>query len=191
MHANDEPTNDWAEGILGRTPIATPTGWRDADSLRVGDEVLGFDSGRAVISRCDALGPCRAGPAHWPMLIPKGVLDTRAALRLMPEQKLLLECDAAEALWGEPFVLIPAAALEGYRGVTRVRPDPTEAVVRLGFAGDEIVYASRGVLILCPQVDLIDRGREVGYPAPDMETARALVAEVARTGGFAALPIPE
>lgn len=191
MRANEEPTNDCAEGILGHTPIATPLGWRDADSLRLGDEVLGFDSGRAVVVRRDLLGPCRAGPAHWPMLVPEGVLDNRAELRLIPEQKLLLECDAAESRWGEPFVLIPAAALEGYRGITRIRPDPSEGVVRLGFARDEILYASRGVLILCPQTDLISVGEGMGYPAPDLETARTLVAEVAATGGFAALPIPE
>lgn len=181
----------WAEGILGPTPIATPSGWRAADSLRLGDEVLCFDSGVARVQRADRLEQAPGGaalPDFWPVLIPEGVLDNRSDMQLMAEQRLLLECDMAEARWGEPFMLIPAAALVGYRGIARIRPDPEQAAIRLGFARDEIVYASRGVLIFCPRAELVAPYPPPDYPAPDLQTARALVAEVAAQGGFAALP---
>ena len=62
----------------------------------------------------------------------------------------MLESDLAEEALGDPFALVPAAALEGVRGVERVCPtDPIE-VVSLHFEADQVVFAEHGALLFCP-----------------------------------------
>ena len=139
-----------AEGIFGSTLIATNKGWVPAATLTAGMPVMTFDAGeQALFSvRLHALG---AGPASlWPLLVPAWALDNRDPLLLLPEQKLLIESDCAEMQFGDPFALIPAAALEGWRGVSRLRPEPGTTVVTLGFDMPQVVYANRGTLLACP-----------------------------------------
>lgn len=139
-----------AEGILSATKIATPDGWVPAATLTAGMTVLTFDAGEQPVAsvRLHAMG--QAQMALWPLLVPAWALDNREPLLLLPEQKLLVEADCAEALFGDPFALIPAAALEGWRGITRVRPEPNSMVVTLGFDMPQVIYASRGTLMACP-----------------------------------------
>lgn len=138
-----------AEGIVATTPIATPTGWRAAGSLGPGSMVMTFDHGPQEITSALIQPLGTAYPSHWPLLVPAWALDNREDLVLLPEQKLLIEADTAEELYGDPFALIPAAALEGWRGISRCRPTDGMAAVVFGFAQAQVIYASRGVLLSC------------------------------------------
>ena len=145
-----------AEGILAVTQIATPQGWRPAGSLLPGMLVLTFDNGPQPVSSV-ALVPLGAGPSSlWPLLVPAWSLDNREDVILLPEQKILIEADIAEDLYGDPFALIPAQALEGWRGITRLRPPEQAGVVQFGFDVPQIVYASRGLLLSCPGDPMTD-----------------------------------
>lgn len=140
-------------GIIGGTFIACEHGWRPAESIMVGDRVHTFDSGLqpVVQLRRSTLWTeeTTQNPALQHYLVPRHALGNRAPMRLLPEQKVLVESDSAEALFDDPFALMPIAALEGYRGITRVVPlQPTEIVV-IGFAEEEIVYANGSALIHC------------------------------------------
>ena len=139
-----------AEGIVATTPIATPKGWRAAGSLGPGARVLTFDHGpqEVILSHLHPLSA--VFPSHWPLLVPPWALDNRDDLVLLPEQKVLIEADVAEELYGDPFALIPAQALAGWRGIDRCRPQDGASAVTLGFAEAQVVYASRGVLLSCP-----------------------------------------
>lgn len=146
------------EGILSGTPIATAQGWRAAETLRLGERVLTFEAGEQRLTALD-IAPIAAGAiawsrSHWPLRVPVGAMDNRAEFCLLPEQRVLLGCDSAESISDDPFALIPAAALLGHRGVDICRPPQDACVVRLGFAGDQIVYAGRGVLLFCPDPQL-------------------------------------
>lgn len=138
-----------AEGIVSTTPIATPAGWVPASSLYPGSRVLTFDHGpQAIIAA--SIHPLNAHfPALWPLLVPAWALDNREDLVLLPEQKLLVEADVAEELYGDPFALIPAAAMDGWRGISRWRPSAGMAAVVLTFDNPQIIYASRGVMLSC------------------------------------------
>lgn len=166
-----------AEGIVASTPIATPKGWRAAGSLRQGAQVLTFDGGPQEVAFAH-LHPINAMfPAYWPLLVPPWALDNREDLLLLPEQKVLIECDVAEELYGDPFALIPAQALAGWRGIDRSRPQDGALAVTLGFSAPQVIYASRGVLLSCPGASLFDLDWPVAdHAAYTLTQARHLVA---------------
>ena len=139
-----------AEGIVGTTPIATPLGWRMAASLIVGQDVLTFDNGPQPVTSARIMALGTGSMAHWPLLVPPWALDNRDELILLPEQKVLIEADIAETLYGDPFALIPSQALEGWRGISRWRPPQGAAAVLLEFEEPQVIYASRGILLSCP-----------------------------------------
>lgn len=175
-----------ADGILSGMPIATPQGWRAVESLVPGDAVLTFEGGAQVLGQVD-IHPFDTATTlcprpFWPLHVPLWALDNRVDILLLPEQVVLIESDAAEDLYGDPFALIPAAALLGYRGIELCRPAEGAQVVRLGFAADQIIYAARGALLSCPALHL-DLGTGAGrlaaqadYPRLSEPQARALIA---------------
>lgn len=139
-----------AEGIAAATPIATPLGWRPAASLAPGCEVLTFDNGPQPVTSARVVALGEGAQSQWPLLVPAWALDNRDEVILLPEQKVLIEADIAETLYGDPFALIPAQAMEGWRGIMRLRPTEGAAAVLLEFEAPQVVYASRGVLLSCP-----------------------------------------
>lgn len=163
-----------ADGILAGTCVATERGWQDVADLRAGDRIVTFDhglrpltaAGRGTLSSAGAL-PRAAQPLH----VPVGALGNRRALTLLPGQSVLIESDRAEALYGDPFVLVPAAALDGWNGITRTPHGAEAEVVFLEFSGDEIVYAEGMALIHCGartprMVTTAEELMRVGAPSP-------------------------
>jgi hypothetical protein len=147
-------------GHLACTALATPSGWTPVLDLRAGDRVLTFEDGPRQICRLVQTLPSPAlPPPCWPLHVPAWALDNRSDLRLLPDQPVLLETDLAEQLYGDPFALVPAEALEGWRGISRCAPLGGEVVVEIWFERPQVVYASRGVLLACP-------GQDPGPPDP-------------------------
>lgn len=169
-----------ASGLMAGTKVATQIGWRDVAAVAVGDQVLTFDGGmqtvaavhREIIATGGELAPGDA----WPMFVPAEALGNRDDMFLLPNQAVMIEADAAEEVFGDPFAMIPALALDGYRGITRVPPADTMEVVTLAFAQDEVVFANTGALIFCPKSnDIFDAGLSA-YSALPLDEAKALVA---------------
>lgn len=183
--AEDAPEISPAEGIVAGTQIATAMGWRPIEAIAVGDRVMTFDHGLrpvASVKRSDLwLGDGRC-PSHLePLAVPEGALGNQRPLLLLPEQPVLVESDMAEALFGDPFVLIPAAALEGYRGIGPVTPHRRVEVVLLEFESDEVVYANGAGMIRCGSVhdgdvETILEGDAVNYETLPFDMARSIVA---------------
>lgn len=148
-----------AEGLLAATPVATPEGWCPAGDLSPGDHVLTFDDGPQPVLSVYMATITDPPPALWPLRVPPWALDNRDEITLLPQQRVLIEADQAEVLFGDPFALIPAEALEHWRGIARARPAHGEAVVQLTFARPQILYASRGVLLSCA-------GEDWAFPQP-------------------------
>lgn len=170
---------DVTAGLVAGTKVATAMGWRVVEAVTVGDQVLTFDGGmqqvRAVRRDVVWTGGAASDPATWPLHVPAGALGNRGDMALMPAQAVLVESDTAEAMFGDPFAMIPAAALDGYRGIVRVAPAARIEVVTLVFAQDEVVFGNIGALFLCAaQVDLLDLCNPT-YPVMSLEDADMLV----------------
>lgn len=154
-------------GLVSGTRVATQVGWRAVESLAEGDVVLTFDAGpqriRAV-SRTpiwEGRGTCPA--QFWPLAVPAGAIGNSAPMRLLPRQGVMLESDRAEALSGDPFALIPAAALEGVGAIERSYPNDDLLIVSLHFDMAEVVFAEEGALMFCPEAANLLETAQAGY----------------------------
>lgn len=185
---------DLTHGIVAGTKVATPTGWRAIEAIAPGDMVLTFDGGmQAVVSVqreviwSDGIA---SDPANWPLHVPAGALGNREDMAILPQQAVLVESDAAENIFGDPFAMIPAAALEGFRNITRMAPAERLEIVTLQFAQDEVLFGNIGALFFCPRsVDLIQAtAANASYQVLNMEQADAIVSllELDSDGWFAA-----
>ena len=141
-------------GITSGTRIATDHGWRPVETLSIGERVLTFDSGpqqivaitRATQFVNDGIAPDFANPIH----VPAGAIGNTEPMVLLPELNVMIESDEAENRTGDPFALIPAKALIGFRGAERFRALRPFEVLTLHFDNDELVYAEGGALFLAP-----------------------------------------
>ncbi|MFT5341767.1 MAG: hypothetical protein ACI9BH_000980, partial [Paracoccaceae bacterium] len=142
-------------GFTAGTHVASNLGWRAVDALSVGDKLLTFDHGMQVITdiqRVVQSSPGRKQPQNQlPILVPQGALNNRRAMWLMPDQGLMVEYENAEDPLGDPFAVIPASALHGFRGIERGDPGERLDVTILAFAQDEVVYVEGGMLAYCPK----------------------------------------
>lgn len=149
-------------GLISGTKIASALGWRTVDAIAVGDKVLTFDHGMQVVtdvrrtvfrSKVDT-----RETANAPVLVPVGALGNRVPLTLLPDQPVMVESDAANDAQGDPFAILPAHALAGYRDIAPVHGAREFEVTTLYFAQPQVIYAEAGTLVYCPSapVDLLD-----------------------------------
>ncbi|AHD00504.1 Hint domain-containing protein [Leisingera methylohalidivorans] len=137
-------------GFLVGTHVASNLGWRPVEALTAGDKVLTFDHGMQTVVEPQreiiVPGDGELDPARCPLLVPRDALMNRVPLWLMPDQGVLLESDLVEDVQGDPFAVVPAAALEGYRGIRRMHPGAQMELVTLRFAQDQVIYLEAGML---------------------------------------------
>ncbi len=142
------PTAMMRSGMIEGTRLEAADGWRPVESLVRGDAVYTWDGGlreiRAILR--EEVRPVRV------LEVPGGALGNCAEMTLMPGQHLALDLPGAEAAFGRPSVLVPAAALAGWRGVewTNWKARKVE-VVTLVFDEEELIWANSGALFHCPQ----------------------------------------
>ncbi|WP_135506254.1 Hint domain-containing protein [Roseovarius aestuariivivens] len=141
-------------GLIAGTSVATAMGWRPVEAIAEGDKVLTFDSGLQTVHKVSRIRLWSAEDdcprQFWPLEVPAGALGNRDVMHVLPGQNVMIESDAAEDLYGDPFSLIPAEAIEGTNGVERVPPQGDIEVIVLHFADDQIVFANNGALFFCP-----------------------------------------
>jgi hypothetical protein len=184
------PVGTALSGILVGTRVASTRGWRMIEAISVGDRVLTFDAGLQPVTAVERtpLWPGRGvcPQALWPVEVPAGALGNRDLMYLAPDQSVLIESDAAEALLGDPFALIPARALDGVRGMCRVPPPDGAVVVTLRFAAEQIVFANSGAMFHCAaSADLLGIATTMGptmpvYPVLPPDMAKALAEALIR-----------
>jgi hypothetical protein len=141
-------------GLMSGTRVGTAMGWRSVEAIAEGDKVLTFDAGLQTIVKVSHIRLWSAEEScprrFWPLEVPAGALGNRELMHVMPGQNVMIESDAAEDLYGDPFSLIPAEAVEGTSGVERVPAQGDIDVIVLHFAEDQIVFAENGALFFCP-----------------------------------------
>ncbi|WP_299146151.1 Hint domain-containing protein [uncultured Tateyamaria sp.] len=145
-------------GLLSGTRLATALGWRPVEALTAGDLVLTFDHGLQplVEVRRDTfwVAEMMAPATFASIMVPAGALGNGQPLELLPDQGVLVETEAACDAHGDPFAVVPAAALVGFRGIERVAPRAQVEVITLVFADDQVAYAEGGGLVHCPRATM-------------------------------------
>ncbi|TMV90493.1 hypothetical protein FGG78_12770 [Thioclava sp. BHET1] len=174
-------------GIVAGTLIATAMGWRPVEGIVAGDVVMTFDHGPRPVIAVKRMQLClgaRNCPRHFkPLAVPVGALGNKVEMLLLPEQTVLVESDAAEAAFDDPFALIQAAALEGYRGIARVSPHYKIDVVVPEFECEEVIYANGTGMMHCGSImrdglaKLVSPDASLYNPLP-MEMACSLVGKM-------------
>ncbi len=192
-----------AFGLVAGTKIATDKGWRPVETVADGDLILTFDRGlQKVLSVNKGLHWGRSSPCPdhlTPLTVPAGALGNEDQLTLLPEQSVMVESNAAETLFGDPFALITGTDLIGYRGIERRRIAGDLEVIQLHFHDDEIVFTGRGALAFCPGGRMFDIDRLLAeantaddyYNILPREQARTLVKYMAQEDATSGEMIPE
>lgn len=155
-------------GIFPETRVATPKGWRAAAFLRAGQLVLTVGAGAVRLISVDA-----QPPPLWVQVLPAGACGNRGPVRLPPGQPVLVETEVALPLTGEPFALIQAEALEGWREVQSAPNVAAPVILRLEAA--ELIYAGPGLILGMPGPSTPEQS---AAPLLPLAEARPLVARL-------------
>ena len=143
-------------GLVTGTWVATQHGWRPVQSVAEGDTVLTFDNGPQVVRSVTRgvlwQGGDKCPHNKLPLMVPAGALGNQAEMILLAEQCVMLESDTADAIFGDPFAVLMASHLEGYRGISRAMPHKTVEIYQLHFDDDQMVYSTGGALVFCPSL---------------------------------------
>lgn len=152
-------------GMISGTRVATQYGWCDVTKIVPGDRVLTFDGGMQVVQTVRRERVTQ-GPGDCLLEVPAAALGNRETVHLLASQDVMIESDTAEEVFGDPFALIPAMALDGIRGIHRIAPEDELQVVAIEFAQDQVVFANIGALFLCPQRDQMNMVDAVKQDSP-------------------------
>lgn len=138
-----------ARGLYTSTPVLTATGWVAMGALTVGDLVVTRNQGLLPIV---ATRP-ELRAALWAVLIPEGALGNDQDVILPPGQPVLVETPYALPFTGEPLALVPAAALEGWRGIAPHVPSYPETILQMRLSRPGLVLAGPGLIIGVEAID--------------------------------------
>lgn len=142
-------------GITSGTPVMTDSGWLDVAQVVEGDLIMTLEKGpqRVTSVRRRTFGANLH--TFWPnglVYVPDNALGPAEAYYLLPGQEVMLDPSLASAMFDDPAMLVPAAALEGIRGITRVMPIDLIEVLELRFAGEVTIECQGGTWLRCPGV---------------------------------------
>lgn len=175
-------------GLVTGTLVATTRGWVPVEAIAAGARISTFDHGTQSV-----IAVTRTVTRIRPVLVPPGALGNDAALTLMPDHSVLVESDAAERLFGDPYAILKARHLAGWRKIHHAEVQPSSRLherelVTLHFAAPEVLRINGGVRVMADAPLPADLSRDIfssiRLPAPyasySGRTARLLVAAMAR-----------
>ena len=148
----NEPAPKLTFGLVAGTMIETGDGWAPVEALAAGMEVQTFDGALRKLIRVErSFARVTSGPGL--VHIPAGALPGVSEMRLLPDQLIMVSSEIAEAAYGTPDLLVPAAA---YLACPDVDLEPRGApldLTTLAFEEEEIIFAGGDVLALCPSAE--------------------------------------
>lgn len=155
-HAVAVPGLPVTTGLVAATLVETRQGWRPVGTLGRGDVVQTLDGGLRRIVTLDRTWALPMAGAEV-IDLPGGAFGNDDDVTLMVGQHVLTDLTRADAdVSGLPdalAVLLPAAALEGWRGARRRRLSAAVEVVTPLFEEEEFVWGAAGLLLHCPSVE--------------------------------------
>lgn len=172
-------------GFVGTMRVASNRGWQPVDLIEPGDKVLTFDNNMQKVVDVQrellVLPDAPTETVTFPLLVPPGALHNRGEFWLLPEQGMLIESDQVVDRLGDPFVVVPAAALDGLCGIRPAHPGGGLEITTLVFARDQVIYVEGGLLAHCPDTRPARPGilrKPSVYEVLDLADARQHVADM-------------
>lgn len=129
-------------GFLPTTLVETEEGFKQARDIKPGDKVFTFDGGAQEVKAVKHAVPRLTTCMH----VPAGALGNDTDLMLPSDQKVVLEMDTAERLFGLPVVITKLIALSGYKGITPAAPERLGRI-HFEFEEEELVWTESGMLL--------------------------------------------
>lgn len=142
-------------GLAEGTNVLTDGGWLPVEQVSEGDRVMTLVGGLLPVSSVRRRTFGTDIQIHWPqglIYVPDGALGPAEAYYLLPGQQVMVREDIAASMFDDPETLIPAAALVGIRGITRVMPIDLVEVTELRFDAEAVVECQGGTWAKCPGV---------------------------------------
>lgn len=130
-------------GLYTSTPVLTATGWVEMGELSAGDLVVTREAGLCPIV---TIAP-EPREALWAVRFPEGALGNLEEVLLPPGQPVLIETPHAMPITGETEVLVPAAALEGWRGIAPQLPLSPETILIMRLSRPSLLEVGQGLVI--------------------------------------------
>jgi hypothetical protein len=161
-----------SHGIFGQTLVETASGWRAAESLRIGDHLHTLDGG---LQRIAALSRRIVAPGEPVIQVSGGYFDACDDVFLLPTQGVLLD---TLGLTAAPYACVPASTLTASLGAHATASPARSEIITPIFAEAEAVWAQSGMLLACPGLK--------GDPAfPEMHARAATLFVTERMRRFA------
>ena len=136
-------------GLYASTPVQTAFGWRPLADLGPGDLVMTQDAGlRPIVSI-----QTEFRQALWSVRLPAAAVGNPAMVMLPPGQPILIKTAYAMPFSGDDLALVPATALEGWRGIAPHVPARSEPILHLRLDRAAILFVGPGLLAGCPGSD--------------------------------------
>lgn len=132
-----------ASGLYASTTVLTATGWVDMSDLSAGDLLVTRDQGLSPIV---SIRP-ELRAALWGVLFPDGALGNQVEVLLPPGQPVLVKTAYALPFTGDALALLPAAALEGWRGIAPHVPSTAEPILQMRLSRPGLVQAGLGLFV--------------------------------------------
>lgn len=168
-----------ATGLYASTVVQTAFGWLGLATLGPGDLVMTKDDGLVPIVSIHA----EYRKALWSVRLPAGVVGNPDCLMLPPGQPILIKTAYAMPFSGDDLALIPATALEGWRGIAPHVPARNEPILQLRLGRPGILFVGPGLMVGCEGSDdaVFDLKRLLGTPSrpvTPLAAARQMVAHL-------------
>ena len=166
-----------AAGLYATTPVQTAFGWQTAGRLAPGDLVLTRDHGLMPL---ESLAPDPRS-ALWSVRLPAKALGNVAMLMLPPGQPVLIDTPHAMPFTGEASALVPATALEGWRGIAPHVPADTAPILRLTLSIESLISTGPGLWTPSdapPRAFEVKHLLEVPQRCLPLSAARQLIAQL-------------
>jgi len=138
-----------ATGLYASTPVQTAFGWSRIADLQVGDLVMTRDDGLMPLDSITT----EFRKALWSVRLPARADGNQTDMMLPPGQSVLICSNYAMPFSGDDLALVPATALEGWRGIAAHVPALSEPILQPRLSRPGILFAGPGLLVGCPGSD--------------------------------------
>jgi len=182
-------------GFVHGTKIATTSGWKKIERIKVGDLVRTLDNGFREVRRISSdqitIPAEETRPENLPVQVPSRAAYNGGSVWLMPEQGMALDQSKLDPSCAGVSV-IPARLLSGAGRLRSRAPGGTFDVSTLFFDQNEVIFIEGGLQAYCStgRIGLRSVTDQIHYPVLSDQDAAEWIERIEMAGNLSALANP-